>query len=283
MDALLELTDDARGTRLKERRYGLWYGVVEDDQDPLAIGRVRARPVQIWPAQAHGAPPGATIVRTEELPWAHYCSPYGGVKNAGSYDVPPVGAQVILSFIQGDPAYPVYLGCVWGAPGGKRENGDAPQEVRAVAVATKDHVFRTPEGHVVEIDDNPATRRHRIQTPYGHLILLDDVARSITVTTQLGFRIRMSDADRRTEILTPGGQKVILDDAAQTVAVFATGDVKVTAGNDAVVRVGGNADVRVTGDMTCDVGGNGKFTFGGACDLIANGVLRLIGSQIRLN
>src|SRR5262249_39933857 len=44
--------------------------------------------------------------------WAMPCLPVGGIQN-GMFTVPPIGAGVWVEFEQGDPDYPIWVGCYW--------------------------------------------------------------------------------------------------------------------------------------------------------------------------
>jgi len=48
----------------------------------------------------------------EESGWALPCSPYGG-KGVGFFFIPSVGSNVWMEFENGDPDYPIWVGCFW--------------------------------------------------------------------------------------------------------------------------------------------------------------------------
>src|SRR6476661_3350293 len=50
--------------------------------------------------------------------WAEPCVPLAGPTGPpmGVYMVPPIGAGVWVEFENGDPNYPVWVGCRWGLP-----------------------------------------------------------------------------------------------------------------------------------------------------------------------
>lgn len=52
--------------------------------------------------------------------WAEACVPLTGPTGPpmGMYVVPPVGTPVWVEFENGDPDYPVWVGCRWGLPSG---------------------------------------------------------------------------------------------------------------------------------------------------------------------
>lgn len=102
----------------------LTIGVVVDTNDPQQMGRVRAV------CTALGDPQDPNEYKLEDIPWAQYCSPFGGmIENAprgpngeqteggvayGWWNPPRVGAQVLVTCIDGDPQYRIYMGCLFG-------------------------------------------------------------------------------------------------------------------------------------------------------------------------
>ena len=83
---------------VRERRFwGKYRGVVTDDSDPLAKGRLRAR----VPAVLGDEPSG----------WALPCVPYLG-SGEGPALAPPVGSGVWIEFEEGDLSRPIWVGCM---------------------------------------------------------------------------------------------------------------------------------------------------------------------------
>lgn len=81
--------------------FGTYHGTVTDNADPQKIGRVRVRvPGFIDPSSG----------------WAHPKAGAGstGAKGLGGYDVPPIGASVVLSFLSGNIDAPQYEGAWHG-------------------------------------------------------------------------------------------------------------------------------------------------------------------------
>lgn len=78
--------------------YGKYRGVVTDNQDPLMLGRIRAK-VQ-------------DILGDQESGWAMPSVPYAG-NGVGLFMIPPTNASVWIEFEHGDPDYPIWAGCFW--------------------------------------------------------------------------------------------------------------------------------------------------------------------------
>jgi len=82
-----------------QKFYGKYRGVVINNIDPMQIGRIQV-----------SVPDVANAIPTS---WAMPCAPVGGLQ-MGIVAVPPIGAGVWIEFEQGDPDYPIWVGCFWG-------------------------------------------------------------------------------------------------------------------------------------------------------------------------
>lgn len=99
---------------------GIWRGICEDNIDPKGLGRIKVRVHALHGAAVGGAAYSDTSqdevgkigngIRTESLQWAWPCLSGGGVKDSGEFNIPLIGSSVWVTFEQGDPDYPVWLG-----------------------------------------------------------------------------------------------------------------------------------------------------------------------------
>ncbi len=76
--------------------YGKYRGTVINNVDPMQIGRIQVI-----------VPDVSTVLPTS---WAMPCLPTGGIQ-MGVLSVPSIGAGVWVEFEQGDPDYPIWVGC----------------------------------------------------------------------------------------------------------------------------------------------------------------------------
>jgi uncharacterized protein involved in type VI secretion and phage assembly len=92
---LADLVDHVR-----TRFYGLYRGVVTDNNDPSSLGRIKAQVPAVFGEIDSG--------------WAMPCVPYAG-DQVGIAFLPEVGSGVWIEFEGGDISYPVWVGCYWRA------------------------------------------------------------------------------------------------------------------------------------------------------------------------
>jgi len=126
--------------------YGKYRGIVTDNDDPLSMGRIRARVPDVLGKEKSG--------------WALPCVPFAG-DGMGFYAIPDVDARVWIEFEQGDPDYPIWTGCWWGS---QDELPDEASDIKKVVIKTKN-------GQIIILDDaEPGTIT--IQTAGGQKITM---------------------------------------------------------------------------------------------------------------
>lgn len=144
MDELMRAFEE----RVQDRFYGKYEGVVTNVDDPLKIGRLRAK-----------IP--AVLGEETESGWALPCVPYGGGKERGMLFLPEVGDTVWVEFAAGDPSRPIWVGTFWGAPDsaggaddlGTESGAETPTSEGTPAGPTL-KVLKTTAGHTLVFDDD---------------------------------------------------------------------------------------------------------------------------------
>jgi len=146
--------------------FGKYRGVVTDNQDPLQIGRVRARVPDVMGDQESG--------------WAMPCFPFGG-SAMGFFALPSVGAGVWIEFEHGDPDYPIWAGCWYGTL------AEVPPDL--LAPPYKKVLLKTEGGTSITLDDTPGLGGITLETAGGQKIKL--TATGIEIDNGLGAKITM--------------------------------------------------------------------------------------------
>lgn len=149
---------------------GKYRGTVLDNIDPLQIGRLM---VQV-----------ADVSNVLPSTWAMPCVPFGGIQS-GMFAVPAIGSGVWIEFEQGDPDYPIWVGCYWGTAA----------EVPALALATPPGlqavVVQTTAQNTLMISDAPGpTGGILLKSSTGALISISEIG--ITISNGQGATINMT-------------------------------------------------------------------------------------------
>lgn len=148
------MTLEELATLFADHVLGRWYSkyeaVVVDVDDPLGIGRVRARVPTVL---------GETVLTG----WALPAAPFGGGKDRGLLAVPEGGDTVWIEFANGDLSRPIWSGAFWGAPesSGGQDDLSPEQGAKGTEVPTSEGK-RAGRGHVV------------LRTKAGHRLAFDD-------------------------------------------------------------------------------------------------------------
>jgi len=149
-----EIDDDIDVSSTEEKYYGKYRGVVVNNIDPLGTGRILAM-----------VPDVSTVFPTT---WAMPCLPIAGPQ-MGMYTVPPIGSGVWIEFEQGDPDYPVWVGCFWGTM------VEVPALARMVPPGVPGITLQTVLQNGITINDVPGpTGGIILKSTTGAMIIVND-------------------------------------------------------------------------------------------------------------
>ncbi len=122
-------------TQSRTRHFGKYRGLVTDNEDPSAIGRIKAQVPEVFGELS--------------TPWATPCAPYAG-PGVGFHAIPPVGAGVWIEFEAGDPSRPIWTGGWWGT-------SDVPADEKGTSAKPPLKILRSEKGLMVALDDDANT------------------------------------------------------------------------------------------------------------------------------
>lgn len=136
------------------RFLGKYRGVVLNNVDPMQQGRLQLQ-----------VPDVSSLLPTT---WAMPCVPIAGIQN-GMFALPIVGSGVWVEFEQGDPDFPIWVGCFWGSTA----------EIPALALLTPPLVpaitFQTPLQNGITISDVPGpTGGIMLKSATGATLIVND-------------------------------------------------------------------------------------------------------------
>lgn|GEM_PF-131180 len=209
-DPLDTMNDPAR--RNEGRYFGKYRGLVNDNKDPLKLGRVQATVPSI---------PGMKVN------WALPCAPYAG-DQVGFYTIPPIGALVWIEFEGGDPTYPIWSGCFWNTgqvPTEVATNSDDPSQVK---------VFKT---RVVSLWVDDTDQKGQVQMIYKDPKLSDPVTVTVIMdATGLAVSVQGSKGTSKFN-MTP--EDINTDSAT----------LETTTSKDTTITAKGKLTATITGDI----------------------------------
>jgi len=139
---------------MTDRYYGKYRGVVLNNVDPMQQGRL-----QVQVPDVAGLAPAS---------WAMPCVPIAGLQN-GMVALPVIGSGVWVEFEQGNPDYPIWVGCFWGSA------AEVPALARATPPATPAITFQTPLQNGLTISDLPGpTGGIMLKSATGATLIVND-------------------------------------------------------------------------------------------------------------
>jgi uncharacterized protein involved in type VI secretion and phage assembly len=169
----IEQVVDARlSTGLGGRWYGVFPASVTDIKDPDGMGRVKI--TLPWSADTGGG-------RYEV--WARIATLMGG-KNCGTWMIPDVGTEVLVSFEGGDGRRPYVHGCLFNGKDSGPESMDG-------AGNNYKKVIRSRNGVKLTLDDQDGQEKFIVETPGGQKVTLQDGPGTVEVVDSNGNSIKM--------------------------------------------------------------------------------------------
>jgi uncharacterized protein involved in type VI secretion and phage assembly len=141
------------GGEEQKKNYGVVIGIVTNNKDPNLLGRVKLK----FPWRDS----------SDESSWARVATLMTG-NDRGTYFLPEVGDEVLVSFDHGDITQPYVIGALWnGKDKPPEKNADGKNNTRMI---------KSRSGHKIIFSDEQQLEKVAIQTKSGHQIVLDDSA-----------------------------------------------------------------------------------------------------------
>jgi uncharacterized protein involved in type VI secretion and phage assembly len=161
------------GLSSEGRYYGKYRGTVINNIDPQGVGRLLIMVPD--------------VLNLSPSSWAEPCAPLAGPTGPpmGVYLVPPIGAGVWVEFEQGDPNYPIWVGCRWGAM------SDVPPLVKMGLPVSPSIVLQSAAQNSISISDAPGPAGGiMLKSTSGAMIVVNDIG--IIIQNGKGASITMT-------------------------------------------------------------------------------------------
>ena len=207
-------------------------GVVESNQDPLELGRLKVRVPHVFGTSVSGA----GYIGVNDLPWAMPVGmPAGGSEASGGFSLlPAIGDKVMVRFLDGEPEKPIWE---WGMQTLKD----------AAALGIHQYDSGTPVG--------PPNRT--ILTRYGHSLSITESG--INLTTKEGYQLLLKGSTDTSDpekvyLQTPNGQSLVLNDMTGSTLLQGLNSSVISA-EKVILNAGSKAMIRATNSLNLMVGG----------------------------
>jgi uncharacterized protein involved in type VI secretion and phage assembly len=205
---------DRASTWAASHYYGVYPATVSDNQDPSSQGRVKVH--LPWSPDA-----GSDDYEV----WARLATTMAG-GNRGTWFIPEIGDEVLVSFLAGDPRWPYVVGALWNGQDDPPESIDSDNDIRSI------------------------TSRSGIK------ITMDDTSGAVTLTLETpgGQKATFADADSSVELADANGNSIKMDPSGMTITAASQLTVEAPTATFNVGQVTANSAIwTYSGVIQCDV------------------------------
>lgn len=260
------------------------YGIVEDIDDPMEIGRVQVRLFGI-----HN--PNKKILPTKNLPWCQILLPVTG-NEASSHGIRK-GNCVKCSFLDGvEMQIPIVEGILPGIvdEGSKSILGLSDKTLSKYAdgrnITKKqkidpsqpedpynakypfNHVFETESGHRIEVDDTPGAERVHIFHKSGTNVEMHPDGTIVTSVQKDEFVVVKKDSTTvikgNSETKVEGNNSITVEG---NIKVTCNGNIEIESTGEAKITSAAKIEIVSVGDIDITSGGNVNITAAGLINL----------------
>jgi uncharacterized protein involved in type VI secretion and phage assembly len=166
--------DDNELAVMRKRLYGVYPATVSNIKDPDQQGRVKIR-LPWSPDDSSGY----------EV-WARLAVPMAG-NYRGTWLIPDVNDEVLVTFEAGDPRRPYVIGALWNGSDTPPESMDGAGNNYIKSIVSRQNIRIT-------LDDTTGQETLTLQTPQQQKIVIQDGANSITIEDANGNTITLNSS-----------------------------------------------------------------------------------------
>ncbi|MDG2420496.1 MAG: type VI secretion system tip protein VgrG [Gammaproteobacteria bacterium] len=222
---------------------GLQIGIVMKlDEDPEGQNKIQVK-IPLLQAETEGV-------------WARLASYYAS-EGIGEFFIPEIGDEVVLGYLNNDPAHPIILGSLYSSQ--KQPPYPLTADNFIKAIVTKSELK-------VEFDDEKKVIT--IVTPGENKIVISDEDKSILITDQSANKVELSDSgivmDSPKDITLSAQGKISLD-AMGEISISSQADFKTSGLN---IEHNANVGLTAKGGASAEISAGGNTTVKGAMVMI---------------
>ncbi len=244
----------------KEKLYGIYRGVVVDNNDPDQTGRCRIRIYGIHSQETTKTDTDG--IPNDELPWAEPVLGLleGSLSGQGLFSLPLVGSHVMVFFENGNHMQIRYFASVPAKTDWANGAGTYPHNV----------YLKVHSGHYFEVDSSPGNERIKVYHKTGTLCEIDKDG-----------NIQLTGVKNQTINITNDVTQTVGGNESDTV----TGNNTVNVSGNVSQTVGGDESDTISGSLTITVTGNTDVTSPTVTingNLVVNGTVASSGTMTAL-
>ena len=191
--------------------------------------------------------------------WAKLTQPYTGESNGGTFFIPEVGTQVVVSFVGNDSRHPIILGCLYT---------DAMKPYKSFEEENNFKCFVTKNDLKIQFDEDQ--KEIMISTPGGNEITLNDENSEITIKDSNNNQIKASSSG--IDLKSSGKLNI---EASDGISISSGGNITVDAKLNNLSLKGNNISSNATSKFAVDAVS--------AMNLSSSGIAEIKGSIIKIN
>jgi hypothetical protein len=220
----------------KTSYFAKYRAFVADNDDPEILGRIKLTI--------------PSVLGEAVSDWALPCMPYGGGADYGMLTVPPIGAQVIAEFLEGDPSSPVWTGTFW------RQPSEMPSEYQG----TTTKIFKTESGHLMSFEDEDSAEQITLRSAAGAELVMDPDG-AIVLTDQAGSKVTLDAPGSQIAIEDANGNSLVMSSAGISCTDANGNEIKAAASG---IELKSSAVITLEGSMISVAGAGGEPIVKGA-------------------
>ena len=262
-----------------KKYYGKYRGKVENDFDPLFLGRIQAR---------------VAILPNSSINWCMPCVPYAGA-GVGFYAIPPIGANVWIEFEGGNPNFPIWTGCFWGegeVPVVTEEPPNPLVKVFKTEFATL-MLNDTPEIGGITLKCMPPAVNDILSMVFDAIgITLSAPPATVKMIPEEGITLTfppdiIAMTEETIEITVPPSTLTMTPETiaieAPAISATAEGEVSVNAGGAATIGAGADLSLSAGGVLSGEAGAETSLSAGAAMTVTAGADLTMTAAIVMIN
>lgn len=215
----------------QNRYYGKYRAFIADNDDPETRGRCKLTIPSVL---------GETV-----SDWALPSFAYGGGQGFGVIAVPPLDAQVIAEFMEGDISSPLWTGAFW------RTSDEVPEEFAGNSAPTV-KVMKTESGHVLVFEDAEGDEKITLKSS-AEAVLEMDPNGSFALTDSGGATVTLDASSNEIKIEDANGNFMVMSSSGITLKDSSGNEIATTSGG---INIKAPATVTIEGSSVA-VGGSG--------------------------